>query len=165
MYEQNDISFNADFTCSCLTARSAFGGEVRTGNSLSVQAKVYIDGGLGAGLRLLTVLDSRQRRELGRQNTPVCRLKCCTEDLCWQRHCVEDFDDWYDTNYRLGFSMPSGYLIALALRPNTRSINRTSLPRLLTATPRCDSPPALRLVSGHFDGNLRPLGAFDVTSS
>jgi len=115
-YEQNDTSFNADFTMQLSDSMSlAFGGEVRT-EEFSIgagQEESYIDGGLGTqGFSTSTNgfpgFSPKIAGSWDRQNTALyADLEViATEDLLLAAALrFEDFDDFgTTTNYRLGFN-------------------------------------------------------------
>ncbi|MGB0998064.1 MAG: TonB-dependent receptor plug domain-containing protein [Pseudomonadales bacterium] len=115
-YEQNDTSFNADFTMQLSDSMSlAFGGEVRT-EEFSIgagQEESYIDGGLGTqGFSTSTNgfpgFSPTIAGSWERQNTALyADLEIvATEDLLLAAALrFEDFDDFgTTTNYRLGFN-------------------------------------------------------------
>ena len=115
-YEQNDTSFNADFTMQLSDSTSlAFGGEVRT-EEFSIgagQEESYIDGGLGTqGFSTSTNgfpgFSPKIAGSWERQNTALyADLEIvATEDLLLAAALrFEDFDDFgTTTNYRLGFN-------------------------------------------------------------
>ena len=115
-YEQNDISFNADFTMQLSDSMSlAFGGEVRT-EEFSIgagQEESYIDGGLGTqGFSTSTNgfpgFSPKIAGSWERQNTALyADLEViASEDLLLAAALrFEDFDDFgTTTNYRLGFN-------------------------------------------------------------
>lgn len=115
-YEQNDTSFNADFTMQLSDSMSlAFGGEVRT-EEFSIgagQEESYIDGGLGTqGFSTSTNgfpgFSPKIAGSWERQNTALyADLEIvATEDLLLAAALrFEDFDDFgTTTNYRLGFN-------------------------------------------------------------
>ena len=115
-YEQNDTSFNADFTMQLSDSMSlAFGGEVRT-EEFSIgagQEESYIDGGLGTqGFSTSTNgfpgFSPKIAGSWERQNTALyADLEViASEDLLLAAALrFEDFDDFgTTTNYRLGFN-------------------------------------------------------------
>ncbi|NCF33170.1 MAG: TonB-dependent receptor [Proteobacteria bacterium] len=115
-YEQNDTSFNADFTMQLSDSMSlAFGGEVRT-EEFSIgagQEESYIDGGLGTqGFSTSTNgfpgFSPTIAGSWERQNTALyADLEYeASEDLLLAAALrFEDFDDFgTTTNYRLGFN-------------------------------------------------------------
>ena len=115
-YEQNDTSFNADFTMQLSDSMSlAFGGEVRT-EEFSIgagQEESYIDGGLGTqGFSTSTNgfpgFSPKIAGSWERQNTALyADLEVTASDdlLLAAALRFEDFDDFgTTTNYRLGFN-------------------------------------------------------------